>query len=109
VSSLFRRLEALEAKTPVTADLDLSPEAHAATLQRMLERMEAWKVKQAALEAMSLEGRKAAEAQEEAAYWRQVEAGPRLAVGCRFSMRAAIEAVMQRRYSPEDAAHWSVS
>jgi hypothetical protein len=101
MSSLFRRLEALEAQAPTTPGLDLSPEAQAAALARLLARMEAYKSKVAARAGMTAQELAAIEAQEEAEYWRQRAANPAPAVdiGSRFSLRSTLEAALQRRYS----------
>jgi hypothetical protein len=67
----------------------------------LAEVFEAHRARQAAYEAMTQEEREAAEAKEEAEYWREREAnGSGLDVGSRFSLRDAFAAVMQRRYQP---------
>jgi hypothetical protein len=96
VSSLIKRIEALEAAQPTTPGLDLSPEAQAATVENMWQRLNAWELERAGMTAEELA---ALEAAEEAAYWKDRAANPptRIDVGCRFTMKAALASALQRR------------
>jgi hypothetical protein len=103
--SLWSRLEALEAAQPGTRGIDLSPAGQAAALERIRQRIEAWSLAHVATQAMTAEERAARDAAEEAAFLKDRAANPiAFDVGCRFTMKAALQSALQRRSGLNDVA-----
>ena len=105
-TAIEKRLAAIETALLARASRGSYSQEPGAVEARIEARLEAWKAKQAIRASMTAEQLAAADAADEAAFWKSRAGNPvGFDAGCRFTMTAGLQAALGRRRGRDAADH----